>query len=59
MVAHSNILSWRIPPTEEPSGSYRPWGCKESDMTKRLSTLPRNAKWAVFFMYEVEERLFI
>ena len=38
---------------------YSPWGCKESDMTKKLSTLPRNAKWAVFFMYEVEERLFI
>ena len=30
---HSSILAWRIPWTEEP----RPWGCKELDMTERLT----------------------
>ena len=29
MEAHSSILAWRIPWTEEPGG---PWGCKESDI---------------------------
>ena len=28
MTTHSSILEWEIP---------RPWGCKESDMTERLS----------------------
>ena len=31
--AHSIILAWRIPWTEEPGG-YSPWGHKESDTTK-------------------------
>ena len=30
--AHSSILAWRIPWTEEPKGvGYSPWGHKESD----------------------------
>ena len=29
--AHSSILAWRIP------GLYRPWSCKESDITERLN----------------------
>ena len=33
MAIHSSILAWRIPWTEEP----RPWGCKELDMTERLT----------------------
>ena len=33
MATHSCILAWKIPWTEEPS----PWGCKELDMTERLS----------------------
>ena len=33
METHSNILAWRIPWTEEPSGLWGPWGYKESDMT--------------------------
>ena len=37
MATHSSILAWRIPRTEEPGGLYSPWGCKESDTTKRLS----------------------
>ena len=37
MATHSNILAWRIPWTEEPSG-YRPWSHKELDTTERLST---------------------
>ena len=28
LAAHSSILAWRIPWTEEPDS---PWGCKESD----------------------------
>ena len=36
MATHSSILAWRIPWTEEPVG-YSPWGCKESDTTKRLT----------------------
>jgi len=35
MATHSSILAWEIPWTEEPGSS---WGCKESDMTERLST---------------------
>ena len=33
---HSSIFAWEIPWTEEPGRLY-PWGCKELDMTKRLS----------------------
>ena len=33
MAAHSSILAWRIPRTEEPGG-YSPWGHKELDVTK-------------------------
>ena len=29
MAAHSNILAWRIPWTEEPGGLYSPW-CHKS-----------------------------
>ena len=28
MAAHSSILAWRIPWTEEPGRLYSPWGCK-------------------------------
>ena len=34
MAMHSNILTWRIPWTEEPS---RPWDCKQSDTTEQLT----------------------
>ena len=33
MTAHSSILAWKIPWTEQPAG-YSPWGRKESDMTE-------------------------
>ena len=33
----SNIPTWEIPWTEEPGGLYSPWGCKQLDMTKRLT----------------------
>ena len=39
MATHASILAWRIP-IEDP-GSLSPWGCKESDMTKQLSTVKR------------------
>ena len=38
MAAHSSILAWRIPWTEEPGGLH-PWGQKESDVTERLTLL--------------------
>ena len=34
MAAHSSILAWEIPWTEEPGVGYSPWGHKESNMTK-------------------------
>ena len=37
--AHSSILVWRIPWTEEP-GVYSPWGCQESDTTEGCITAP-------------------
>ena len=37
MATHSNILAWRIPWTEEPSGLYSPWGCEESDSPEQLT----------------------
>ena len=33
MAAHSSILAWTIPWTEE-AGGLQSWGCKESAMTK-------------------------
>ena len=36
MATHFNILAWRIPRTEEP-GRLQFMGCKESDMTVRLT----------------------
>ena len=37
MAAHSRILVWRIPWTEEPGGLQSTGVCKESDRTERLS----------------------
>ena len=36
MAAHSSILAWKIPWTEEPGRLYSPWGRKELDTTERL-----------------------
>ena len=36
MAAHSSILAWRIPWQRSLAG-YSLWGCKESDMTERLT----------------------
>ena len=36
MATHSSILAWITLWTEEPAG-YSPWGCKESDITERLT----------------------
>ena len=36
MAAHSSILAWRIPWTEEPGGQQS-MGRKESDMTEQLT----------------------
>ena len=37
MAAHSSILAWRIPWTEE-SGGLQPMGLQESDTTEQLDT---------------------
>ena len=37
MAAHSSILAWTIPWTEEPGGGCSPWGRTESNMTERLN----------------------
>ena len=37
MAAHSSILAWRIPWTEEPGRPYGPWGCKQLDTTVQLT----------------------
>ena len=36
IATHTSTLAWRIPWTEEPNG-LQSWGCKELDMTERLS----------------------
>ena len=36
MAAHSSILAWIMPWTEEPSGPHSPWGCEELDATELL-----------------------
>ena len=36
MAAHSNILAWEIPWTEEPSTLYSLRGRKELDMTEAI-----------------------
>ena len=36
MATHANILA--VPLTEEPGRLYSPWGHKELDMTRQLST---------------------
>ena len=35
MAAHSSILAWRIPWTEEPGGLYSSWGSQELDTTEQ------------------------
>ena len=37
VAARSSILAWKIPWTED-LVEYSPWGCKELDITKQLST---------------------
>ena len=45
MATHSSIIAWKSHRQRSPAG-YSPWGCKESDMTKRLSTWIRTSKEA-------------
>ena len=42
MATHSSIFAWGIPCAEK-SHTYSPWGGKELDTTKRLSTRARTA----------------
>ena len=43
MTTHSNILTWKIPRTEEPGG-LQSMGPQELDMTELLSTHSTSAK---------------
>ena len=38
----SNILTWKIPWTEESCRLQSPWGCKESDITEHAGYMPRS-----------------
>ena len=45
MASHSRILAWRIPWTEDLAG-LQSTGCKQSDMTERLSMHTGCEGWA-------------
>ena len=45
--AHSSILAWRIPWTEEPGGLHSPWGHKELGMTEQLNMAHSLDLWEV------------
>ena len=43
MAAHSSILAWKTPQTEEPTEvGYSPWGCKESGTTSTTEHVMKN-----------------
>ena len=48
MAAHSSILAWRIPWTEEPGG-LQSVGCTESDMAERLTLKHVLQTYCTFF----------
>ena len=48
MATQSSILPRRIPWTEEPCG-YSPWGCKELDMTEKLTHTFKTGNSAYLF----------
>ena len=45
LATHSSVLVWRIPWT-----AY-PWGCKESNMTERLSVTHSSSSWS-YILYD-------
>ena len=53
MAAHSSILAWKIPWTEEPRG---PWGRKESDTTERLDFHFQLKRWVLLFSFNRETK---
>ena len=56
MAAHSSILAWRIPWTEQ---GYSPWGQQESNTTEQLTLLLFSlSQWRQFRLRgEAESRL--
>ena len=52
MATHYSILAQRIPWTEEPSGLYSPWGCKELDTTEHAHTHTKCHKENTTFILE-------
>ena len=60
MATHSNILAWRISMDKGVWMGYSPWGCKESDMTERLSMHPRlyhiHLIWSSVHLYDLSWR---
>ena len=51
MEAHSSILAWKIPWTEECSG-YSPWGHKESDTTEHTH-MERDTVSSIHFSFRL------
>ena len=49
MATHSSILAWEILWTESLVG-YRPWVCKELDMTEHTHTHTNNRKRALLMV---------
>ena len=54
MAAHSSILAWRIPWTEE-SGRLQSMGSAESDTTERLSGTHTLRSWVLEFRWEMTQ----
>jgi len=62
MATHSSIPAWRIPWTEQSGRLYSSWGCKESDMSERLTLslfhtgVKKGRKKALSFKYKWKDK---
>ena len=56
MAAHSSILAWRIPRTEEPGGLH-PWDDKESDSTGATCPAPTQRVTQALFSMSTEAQM--
>ena len=45
MAAHSSVLAWKNPWTEKSGNLYRPWDCKELDMTEHTHIFSSSFCW--------------
>ena len=53
MAAHSSILPWKIPRTEEPGRLYSPWGCKRvrHDLVTKLPSTTTQKTLSILVTY--------